>query len=147
MTARKNPKAACPGCPFSRTCDLAPDDGRLGDPTRFVGQAAGPFRLPCHAAPGYTATPDFSFPQCAGAAAFRTHLGVARLMPEGIYTRPADPGVFATPAELYAFHLRVPPAVAEEIDASLPPALLLAMEMRRAGLVVKGLKSPPEERP
>lgn len=112
MIAVKEP---CPQCPFSRS--VAP--GALGGtrPEAYVGQAAGPFSLPCHMHCDFD-DPDWKskvtlVPQCAGAASYRTHTGVADRMPEGIPILPANPQVFSSAAEFMSHHARIPLSVAE----------------------------------
>lgn len=114
MIAVKEP---CPQCPFSRS--VTP--GALGGtrPEAYVGQAAGPFTLPCHKHCDFD-DPDWKAkaaltPQCAGAAIYRTHTGVADKMPEGIPVMPANPGVFSSAAEFVAHHSGMPLAEAESI--------------------------------
>lgn len=122
----------CPACPFSRA--VAP--GALGgSPVEvYVGQAHGPFVLPCHAAAGYspaTTTPDT--PQCAGAAIFRANLGLAGLMPPGIHRLPADvEAVFADVGEFIAHHVEQPLEVVYEILGKFPPADMLARQLARS---------------
>ena len=114
MIAVKEP---CPSCPFSRS--VTP--GALGGtrPDAYVGQAAGPFTLPCHKHCDFD-DPDWKAkaaltPQCAGAAIYRTHTGVADKMPEGIPVMPANPGVFSSAAEFVAHHSGMPLAEAKSI--------------------------------
>lgn len=108
MEAVKKP---CPQCPFNR----AVEPGALGGspPEAFIGQVQGPFVLPCHR------HCDFDDPewkakagqvaQCAGAAIFRTHIGVAAQMPAAIPVLPANAQVFADEYEFLAHHTGLDP--------------------------------------
>lgn len=73
---------ACSSCPFSNQCP----PGQLGgSPVEtYIGQAVGPFFLPCHSAKGYkgnNTTLEDGLPQCAGAAILRANIGRDELMP------------------------------------------------------------------
>lgn len=128
--ARKRP---CGECPFSRACEPGGTGG--SDPTVYVGQAYGPFWLPCHTDPEYNTPMSLSektatVSQCAGAAIFRANVGADAKMPEGVHRLPADTSlVFATPAELIAHHNRSTPEDAEEILRRTPPRELLRAEI------------------
>ena len=107
MEAVKKP---CPACPFTKTVQ----PGALGGstPEAFIGQVRGPFTLPCHAHCNFD-DPEWrskaqGTPQCAGAAAFRTHIGVAGRMPAAIPILPANPDVFADEYEFLAHHTGIP---------------------------------------
>ncbi len=137
--ARKKP---CAECPFAR-------DNRAGKhlytPERIVAQAHGPFVLPCHSEPGYkmagfdNAAEIAECGQCAGAAVFRSNVGVAGRMPKEIHVLPADPAaVFATPAELYASYYGITTAEAEAVLRETPVAELLRRELENANNRVIG---------
>src|SRR5947209_10221567 len=130
--ARKRP---CDECPFSRACEPGGTGG--SNPTVYVGQAYGPFWLPCHTDPDYK-TPmslrekTVTVSQCAGAAIFRANVGAAARMPHGVHRLPADTSlVFATPAELIAHHNRSTLEEAEEILRRTPPRELLRAEVEK----------------
>jgi len=113
-------------------------------PTVYVGQAVGPFLLSCHMDPDYEKDRrSAKLRQCAGAAIFRSNIGVDKLMPEFLHYLPSDEEkVFSNPAELIAHHFKVP---IEEADAFLnehPPLELLQVELEKSGVqrVI-----PPEE--
>ena len=128
--ARKRP---CGECPFSRACEPGGTGG--SDPTVFVGQAYGPFWLPCHTDPDYNtpmslAEKTATVSQCAGAAIFRANVGADARMPDGVHRLPADTSlVFATPAELIAHHNRSTLEEAEEILRRTPSRELLRAEI------------------
>lgn len=95
----------CKGCPFAR--ETEPGELGGGNPLTFIGQAHGPFWLPCHSAGAYAAkeSDPAKVPQCAGAAIYRTHTGRDALMPSGIAVLPADrERVFSNPTEFLAHH-------------------------------------------
>lgn len=128
----------CAGCPFARHSTPGKTGG--SDATVFAGQAAGPFQLNCHSAPGYAQRPDptLSMRPCAGAAIYRANTGVADQMPPSLAALPADPeAVFASAEELVAHHRKITPAEAAGVvrDAGGVDGLLYA-ELRRAGVVM-----------
>lgn len=128
----------CSECPFARTTPA----GMLGGshPETYIGQAFGPFYLPCHS--DYTAEAregfdkkDMSTRQCAGAAMFRANVGVEKVMPNGIHKLPEDRDkVFATPGEFLSHHMGH--GTPSEWNASLTLTAMLTLvgrEMDRAG--------------
>lgn len=78
----------------------------------YIGQAAGPFVLPCHkhcdfSDPNWKAK-VINTPQCAGAAIFRANIGIADSLPEAIHRLPQNhKAVFSTSAEFLAHHARM----------------------------------------
>ena len=99
-------KTPCPDCPFSKRCT----PGALGGspPSVYIGQARGPFTLPCHKHCDFD-DPDWKSksvqtPQCAGAAIFRTLAGMAGRLPKEIPLLPANSVVFANEYEFLAHH-------------------------------------------
>jgi len=142
---------ACGACPFSRRVRPGATGG--ADPRRYVGQAAGPFWLPCHAAAGFEAEPrdtgdgttargvrrGMDLPQCAGAAIYRANCGYddrfGGAAAAALHRLPADrAAVFATPAELLGHHLGVSPAAAAEILRAWPVERCLEVELGRRGV-------------
>lgn len=124
----------CGECPFSRTTK----PGTLGgsSPMTYVGQAYGPFWLPCHSTHDYTcpeARLDPNNSQCAGAAIHRANIGRADLMPQPLLHLPPDcKRVFATQAEFLAHHLQLTVLEAEVILETTPPDQLMQHEFRVA---------------
>lgn len=109
-------KKPCEQCPFAR--HVTPGGTGGTDPSVYIGQAVGPFWLPCHMDPNYQGAGQFVgedvVAQCGGAAHFRANLGVDSFMPMVLHRRPRDfVTVFATPAELIAHHRQIPLAEAE----------------------------------
>lgn len=101
----------CAECPFAR--HVTP--GKLGgSPIEvYIGQAYGPFYLPWHSDYEPDSRERFDkggaqVRQCAGAAIFRSNIGVAELMPDGMHQLPKDTEkVFATRGEFIAHHSEV----------------------------------------
>jgi hypothetical protein len=124
----------CKGCPFRR--DITPGALGGGVVETYIGQAFGPFVLPCHSASDYDPrTTTAADPQCAGAAIFRANVGVAGLMPKGIHSLPADPvAVFADAAEFIAHHTGADPYTVEAVLEHYTPQQMLAAELRRQGV-------------
>lgn len=122
--SRKHP---CAECPFSR--DVEPGGTGGADPTVYVGQAAGPFWLPCHMDPGYGKNKlDTSMMQCAGAAMFRASLGVAPRMPLQLHALEPTGEAFESPEELIAHHLQISRAEALKMLEETPVEELLKKE-------------------
>lgn len=115
---------ACKSCPFSRQCE----PGELGgsEVGTYVGQAVGPFFLPCHSAKGYkgnNTTLESGAPQCAGAAIFRANIGRSELMPGPLLKlfADSDPNVFDTLQEFIAHHRPdLTPGEVEQIACDWP---------------------------
>ena len=107
MNVRKSP---CDECGFSRSC---PPELLGGSPVEtYIGQAWGPFMVPCHKACDFS-DPEwkdkaFETLQCAGMAIFRANLGSAKLMPAEIQQLPADTEtVFKNEIEFMAHHKQI----------------------------------------
>lgn len=104
-------RTPCKSCPWKKNTQLP---GLIGgsEPTVYIGQAQGPFYLPCHNSKNYVGknttleSPDTK--QCAGAAIFRSNIGVAPMMPKGIEILPEDKeNVFATREEFLAHYYNI----------------------------------------
>lgn len=134
MKDKCNLQRPCGACPFSRKCE----PGALGGSpmSTYLGQALGPFYLPCHK------TVDFSNPdwkreitkpeQCAGAAIFRANIGVDRMMPDALHRLPANRElVFGSFEEMAAHHLGLTPPQAAEFVRRENPMKCLVREMHR----------------
>jgi hypothetical protein len=127
-------KRPCDKCPFSRA--IAPGGTGGADPLVYVGQAFGPFWLPCHKASGFDergrCNIGAEIPQCAGAAIYRANAGTAARLPAQLHALPADPvAVFASPAELVAHHMEISRDEAEAILQRRTPLELLKAELRK----------------
>lgn len=126
-----NMKAPCAQCPWTPSCP----PGALGGspPETYIGQAFGPFILPCHMACNFN-DPDWkqkanTTPQCAGAAAFRANIGVR--LPGRIHTQPKSDKVFAGPVEFYMHHKQIGRKQAEQQLQAVPPIALLHRQLNR----------------
>lgn len=121
----------CAECPFSRAIEPASTGG--ADPAIYIGQAYGPFLLPCHMDPNYKKDQrDPGLIQCAGAAAFRANVCRDVLMPKELLRCPPDEDlVFAESAELLAHHKQCTIEEARKLLAAVPPARLLEIEMTK----------------
>jgi hypothetical protein len=124
----------CSECPFSRTGTPLPH--QIGNPLRYIGQAVGPFRMPCHSDPDYQGQGDANpeLAQCAGFAILRANIGVDKKMPPPIHKLPADKEVaFASLAEFLAHRTG---GTVEEAEAFLKvhtPEQLFQIELRQPG--------------
>lgn len=134
------------GCPFRR--DTPP--GELGGSTTdvYVGQAHGPFWLPCHNSPGYSSETrrDPKHAQCAGAAIFRANTGRASALPAGLLSLPPDKEkVFGSYAEFVSHHEKAPLDFAERKLRFFPPDLMMIAQMERSTTTKVNL--PPSSQP
>lgn len=126
----------CANCPFSRQCKPGALGGSI--PSTYIGQARGPFWLPCHSTHDHTQdaerrNPDN--PQCAGAAIFRANTGVIDQMPPQLLRlKPDTEKVFATSAEFLAHHALIDVDAALKLLESLSPEELAILEMKRSGV-------------
>lgn len=131
---RPQPAAPCRQCPFAR--DVTDETLVKGGapPEVYIGQARGPFMLPCHMDPHYDQKDcGLDQLQCAGAAVFRANCGWSDLMPPSLLrAEPDTEKVFANPAELLARHRRIPLDTAQERMAILPATELLRYAMAEA---------------
>jgi hypothetical protein len=124
----------CKGCPFRR--DTPAGDLGGSPTTTYVGQAHGPFWLPCHNSAGYgpETRRDPTHHQCAGAAIFRANTGRAELMPPALLHLPADTTeVFGSYAEFVAHHEEMSVEMAKTCLEILPPDRLMVCELSRQG--------------
>lgn len=127
-------KTPCPACPFSRTVK----PGALGGSpaTTYIGQAQGPFILPCHVHCNFDdpqwKSKTMETPQCAGAAIFRANLGVDSTLPDMVHKLPPNHKyVFSTHAEFLSHHMALPLEYAQEILEDLTPDMLLGQQLAR----------------
>lgn len=138
----------CHDCAFRR--DSTP--GNLGGSPAltYIGQAVGPFIVPCHMT--YPEGTDLSkrehreksleWPQCAGMAVFRANVGVAHMLPDMIHKLPADHElVFSTFAEFLAHHERVRLVVAQHyLNRVETPVDLLRKQLAKPEVVTRPIK-------
>lgn len=129
-------KKPCAECPFSRAAPNEIVKPKV-DPMVLIGQAWGPFALPCHCDADYRGAHDCSnvaeISQCAGGATFRSNVGRAGMMPVALHVLPPDKElVFATPAELLAKFWEIPLVEAEHVLRLHPPEDLMEQEMADA---------------
>lgn len=134
-------KTPCPQCAFTRSSI----PGALGGspPEVYIGQAYGPFYVPCHMQYGeresmaQVKAECEQIHQCAGMAIFRANLGIDRHLPGALTKLPKDPAlVFATEAEFLSHHMRVDKHVAMSFLAANPPATLLQRAMGKINRVI-----------
>jgi hypothetical protein len=138
----------CAECPFTR-------DGKTGGAsgTTYIGQAFGPFFLPCHMDPGYDIDRrSHKLAQCCGAAIFRARVDIAPMIPSFLLHLPlaadVDDRVFKSPAELLSHYEKCPLDLAEEFLKTFPPELLCHLELRKSGCHVTLVpRGEPHDRP
>jgi hypothetical protein len=126
----------CAECPFSRAVKTGGTGGT--DPRVYVGQACGPFLLPCHMDPRYSENKrSTDLLQCVGAAVFRSNIGVHNFigLPDFLLREPIDvEKVFATPAELLAHHMGISLEEAQALMEKTPPLVLLDAVLSMPGV-------------
>lgn len=147
-------KTPCPECAFVRT--IPP--GALGGspPEVYIGQAHGPFHVPCHKQYGDRMSEDGvvdtkrvkneaeHINACAGMAVFRANIGMDKYLPEEITRLPKDTKrVFASVPEFLAHHKQISLFKAMQELAVNPPAKMLREVMGRAGNRIILLKNEP----
>lgn len=132
MSERFKQKKPCKTCPWSRSVGVGETGG--AHPFKFIGQAHGPFWLPCHSSPGYEADRrNQEHRQCAGAAIYRANSGASEHIPDQLHRLPEDRElVFASPEEFLAHHASMTLEEAGEEMRKYPPTLLTMYEMAQA---------------
>lgn len=102
----KNTKP-CKSCPFRRDNDLKKPHPGGSSPEVYLGQARGPFFLPCHKGKNYKGkeTNLREALSCAGAAIFRANCESPYRLPEELQKLPKDTEtVFSNEKEFYDFY-------------------------------------------
>ncbi len=149
---KKQHETPCAACPFRRTTAPGCQTQGVslgGSPSfTYIGQAHGPFWLPCHSTHNYkdpVARRDPSNLQCAGAAIYRANTERDKQLPPSLLHLPKDVNaVFASPVEFLAHHEDIPITKAEEFLTRFTPDLLLKHELSRQGAQVVKPKPPTE---
>jgi hypothetical protein len=99
---------SCNECPFSKS-NILSKEKQLGGAaaTVYIGQAQGPFVLPCHKHPKYDGknTNYEEVIQCSGAAQFRANIGVSDRMPDQLLKLPKSNDVFESREKFLAYYL------------------------------------------
>jgi len=139
----------CSTCPFNRSVERGALGG--GNVMQFIGQANGPFYLPCHDVPGYTPENgrrgDMRGKQCVGAAKFRANLDKQQDT-AGIMRLPKDTEtVFGTFAEFLSHHESVELEKCEAFMNNVKPDMMTQVEMYRAGRGGSIVAVPRKESP
>lgn len=108
MKQRKTP---CRECPFRRDNTLTGPKPGGASAITYVGQAQGPFWLPCHMEKAYDGkqTDPKAVSQCAGAAIYRSNVKNPYKLPEQLLSLPEDHElVFSSHAEFLAHYTGMP---------------------------------------
>ncbi len=111
-------KKPCKGCPFKRENNNEKPNPGGSHPFVYLGQARGPFWLPCHADKNYQGKGSnvATVSQCRGAAIFRSNCDVQYQKPEQLLKLPADKeDVFANEAEFVSHYLSVEMPLAKDL--------------------------------
>ena len=111
-------KKACLGCPFKRiNTNEKPNPGG-SHPFVYIGQAMGPFWLPCHQDKKYTGKGSDigEVSQCRGAAIFRANCNTGIQRPPELLVLPEDKeNVFANEKEFVQHYLDLNDSDAERV--------------------------------
>lgn len=85
-------KKPCMGCPFKRVNTNEKPNPGGSHPFVYLGQARGPFWLPCHQDKNYQGKGSdvATVSQCRGAAIFRSNCGKSRALPKQLLDLPRD---------------------------------------------------------
>tara|TARA_R110002020_G_scaffold470594_1_gene696625 strand:+ start:84 stop:506 length:423 start_codon:yes stop_codon:yes gene_type:complete len=112
----KNRKKPCKGCPFRRDNNLSGSTPGGSEPEVYLGQARGPFWLPCHQDKNYDGknSNPTKVGQCAGAAIFRSNTDTNKIPKELVYLEKDTNLVFASPGEFLAHYKQIPLEIAEQ---------------------------------
>lgn len=126
MSQRTTP---CRDCPFARHTEPGCTGG--SSVMTYVGQAQGPFFLPCHNSPGYEEDRNSKqHEQCAGAAIFRSNIEVQDRLPLDLLRLPKDTeSVFETLEEFIVHHNQIPESVVLLILQIIPPIIFMYAEL------------------
>lgn len=123
----------CGGCPFGRVNNNEKPAPGGSHPFVYLGQARGPFWLPCHNDRQYDGkeSDPAKVKQCAGAAIFRSNCGKKYRLPEQLLDLPADhESVFSNEGEFYSYYSGMPMHDAHILltDSTLDSFMFMEME-------------------
>lgn len=106
----KKMKKPCKGCPFGRINDNEKPNPGGSHPSVYLGQARGPFWLPCHNDRNYDAkdSDPAVVKQCAGAAIFRANCNTESDNPSLLKLSEDRELVFSDEAEFFAYYSGMP---------------------------------------
>lgn len=142
-----NVKKPCKDCPFMAWTK----PGALGGspPETFIGQAFGPFLLPCHKHVDFEDPlwkhKVMDTPQCAGAAMFRKAMGISERLPDVIHSLEPEGPLLENPVQFYAHHKQISHFEAVEQVMARPPAMLLGEQLARQSNIHFEKKEPKDE--
>lgn len=143
----RNMPAPCNACPWMQTTP----PGALGGspPETYIGQAYGPFVLPCHKACDFD-DPDWKrksmdVSQCAGAAMFRSRMGISPTIPTFLHSLEPQGPVLDDPVKFYAHHKQITPEEALAQLTERTPLHLLDEQLGRQTNMTR--RAPPKETP
>ena len=129
-------KTPCKECPFRKNNSLTGDKPGGSDVSIYIGQAQGPFWLPCHLEKGYHGVNSNTgeVNQCAGAAIFRANVAhlLGRKLPESLMFLESNTElVFSDFYELYSHYKKVSIDEAKEILTPKELQKLLIEELEK----------------
>jgi len=103
----KKLKKPCGECPFTRVNGLSKPYPGNNKPEVYLGQARGPFWLPCHCDKNYAEKESnpATVTECAGASIFRANTGPRYKLPAELLALEADHDlVFSNEAQFFAHY-------------------------------------------
>jgi len=135
--AEKSMKGPCGGCPFGRINDNEKPAPGGSHPFVYLGQARGPFWLPCHNDKQYIGkdSDPAKVKQCGGAAIFRSNCGKKYSLPKQLLDLPEDhERVFSNEGEFYAHYSDMPLHDAHILltDSTLDSFMFMELEKSEA---------------
>lgn len=128
----------CSGCPFARTNDNEKPNPGGSHPSVYLGQTRGPFWLPCHQDKHYDgkASCPTKVRQCAGAAIFRSNIGLEYKLPnELLHLEVNHEKVFSTEAEFLSYYLEIDINDCERLLTKDTLDILLNKELRKISII------------
>ncbi|MGL6094209.1 MAG: hypothetical protein ACRC7O_00220 [Fimbriiglobus sp.] len=134
-----SPHAPCSDCPFTRACSPGVTGGIPLE--SLLGRVHGPFWVPCYQAARWRPNGEITntdAPQCAGAAKYRSNVGLGNKMPAAILFYNGDTeAVFAGPEEFVAHHAGCSKAEAAAHLADTPVRAMTEAEQATAAALFR----------
>lgn len=137
---KKTLKKPCGACPFKRINSNEKPNPGGSHPFVYLGQARGPFWLPCHKDKNYEGKGSNieTVKQCAGAAIFRANCEDQYKLPKELLRLPQDKeSVFGSEAEFFSHYMGVPLEYSkmvlskERLDAIMNQEMIKPSKTRR----------------
>ncbi|MFT5875743.1 MAG: hypothetical protein ACI8WT_004739 [Clostridium sp.] len=125
-------KKACMACPFRRVNTNEKPNPGGSHPFVYIGQAMGPFWLPCHQDKSYSGKNSniSEVDQCRGAAIFRSNCNTGIQRPKELLVLPEDKeNVFASEKEFLNHYLDLSEKESEYLSRPEMIGLMMSKEL------------------